>query len=166
MSVPGSEPAPRSALEQIDTTIAIGDLRAIRGWPKGLTVKSGGEVLLALHVDRDDILRLSILADSVGTVVQFPVTGANLNGSANDTHDGNTFPPRSQGSDYAGPILFAIQTRPHQGEEPAEQVAVFSEKASLRVAVRTIDGGSWQPRFRLEFARGTTFVGIGTTYPH
>jgi hypothetical protein len=166
MTVPGSEPEPRSPLEQIDTTVSIEELRAIRGWPKGLAVKSGGEVMLALHADQDDILRLSILADNVGTVLQFPVTSANLNGGANDTHDGNTFPPRSQGSDYRGPILFAIQTRPVEGSEPVKQVAVFSEKSSLRVAMRTIDGGSWEPRFKLEFARGTRFIGIGTTYPH
>lgn len=166
MSVPGTDPPPRSALEQIDTTISIDELRAIRGWPKGLKVQSGGDVLVALHIDRDDILRLSIIADSVGTLLQFPIISASLDGGANDTSDGNTFPPRARVGDYQGPIVFAIRTRPLEGAEVAEQVAVFADKASLRVAVRPIAGGEWTPRFKLDFARGTKFTGIGTLYPH
>ena len=166
MSVPGTDLPPRSPLEQIDTTIEIDELRAIKGWPKGLKVQSGGRVLVALHVDRDDMLRLSIVEDNVGTVMQFPITGGHLDGRANDTADGNTFPSRAGVGDYRGPILFAIRTRVQEGGELVDQVAVFSDKASLRVAVRSLSGGDWAPRFKLDFARGTTFAGIGTLYPH
>jgi hypothetical protein len=166
MTVPDSAPAHRSPLEQIDTTISIAELRGIPAWPKPVKLPFGGEVLLALHADRDDVLRLSIVADKVGTLMQFPIVAASIGNEANNTHDGNTFPPRSQGSDYRGPIVFAIRTRPYDGAELGDQVAVFSHGATLRVAVRRFGGGDWEPRYQLGLAPGTKFIGIGTTYPH
>jgi len=166
MAVPTPETAPRSPLEQIDTTITLAELEAIAGWPKPTKIQSGGRVLLALHVDGDHLLRLSVVEHDTGTVAQFPITGADLGGSANDTHDGNTFPPRSQDGDHAGPIVFAIRVRRSEDEPANAQIAVFSDGASLRVAMRQLGEPAWTPRFRIDFARGAKFVGIGTTYPH
>lgn len=150
------------SLDELDTTVTLDELLAIRDWPKAVRIDKGGEVMLALHVDRDDVLRLSIVEDNTGIVTQFPLAGASHE-IANHTFDGNTYP-----SPESGPILFAIRALPHPDADESDryQLAIFTTGTTLRIAHRWPATGPWTAVHQITFPKRTTFRGIGTTYPH
>jgi hypothetical protein len=150
------------SLEERDTSVTIEELVAIEDWPKAVRIDEGGEVWLALHVDRDDMLRLSIVENGTGIVTQFPLVGAS-HSIANHTFDGNTYPAFD-----SGPILFAIRALPHPDADESDryQLAIFTTGTTLRIAHRWPSTDPWKPVQQVSFPERTTFVGIGTTYPH
>ena len=152
---------PRS-LDELDTTVTIDELLAIRDWSRTIHIDNGGEVMLALHVDRDDMLRLSIVENGTGIVTQFPLAGASA-AIDNHTFDGNTYPAFE-----SGPILFSIRALPYPDADETEryQLAIFTTGSTLRIAHRWPDTAPWIPVHQITFPTRTTFVGIGTTYPH
>ena len=165
MPIPGEATAEPS-LDEGDTTVTRAELQAIVDLPRAARLDMRGEVMLALHADRDDMLRLSIVENESGIVAQFPL-GPGNHLVSNHTFDGNTYPSRNFRGDYTGPILFAIRALPgpDSPEDQRRQLAVYSSGSSLLVATRW-PGSPWSPVLQLHFPRGTTFTAIGSTDPH
>jgi hypothetical protein len=149
-------------LDEVDTTITFDELRKVKGWGKAKRVRRAGDVMVVLHVD-DGRLKLSVVEDKVGIVHGFTLGKAALR-MQNHTFDGNAYPAASE----TGPIVFAtrIYTAADAPDDAYRQVAVWADGATLHVAERKAGSKLWKPLLRVKFDKGTTFRGIGTTYPH
>lgn len=157
------EVAPPS-LAEVDTTITEAELPVGDTWRKRTRSASGGEVFVAVRGDENHQLTLWLIDHEDGGATTFPIGTAHF--SIHDTHDGDTFAPRSYADGSGSPILFAFHAEPTTGSRSHDQVVVFTRDSSLFVA-RRLDGVTdWTRLLRVDHPRGATFVGIGTTYPH
>lgn len=154
---------PETPLEDVDTTIEAKDLPDLAGFAKHLTVKRGGEQLLALYV-RSELLELAIVENDNGIARRFPL-GSTRSKPTNEI-DAESFLPRSRVGEYQGPIQFAIRT--NTNADDARQFVVFTSGASVAVISRPLAGTTttWTRVLRLDFANDARFVAIGTTDPH
>lgn len=153
-------------IDEIDTTVTIDELRAVKGWGKSKRVKRSGDVMVVLNVD-DGRLELSVVEDSVGIVHSFRLGKAALR-MQNHTFDGNAYPGRYAYTEDTGPIVFAVRiyAAADAADDDYKQLAVWADGATLKVAERKAGARKWKPKLRVKFDKGTTFRGIGTTYPH
>lgn len=154
------------SLDELDTTVTLDELKAVRGWRKAKRVRRGDDVMVTLHVE-DGTLRLSVVEDKTGIVEQFRLGRAVLRGP-NHTFDGTTVPAHVGADGEPQPLVFAIRARStlDVADDAYRQVAVWADGRTLKVAERAAGATRWRPRLRLTFDKGTTFRGIGTTYPH
>lgn len=170
MTVPdedGDDPWKRASIDEVDTSVAIGEVTAVTGpWPETRRIAMGGRVMLALHAEQDDgLLHLAVIDTERGTREDVAL-GAVTPEAFGHTFDGNTY-LSAQGRDETGPILFAVRVRPASGARgERRQVVVIAVGAELRVVEKGVRERTWRPRLRIELERGATFVGIGTTDPH
>jgi hypothetical protein len=168
MPIPADDgPSRVVTLDEVDTTITLDDLRAVRGaWPTRARLPWRDRVMLALHAEPDGLLHLTAIQSDEGERRDYPL-GAVTPETFDHTFDGNAYLSR-QGDEGTGPIVFAVRVLPPAGAASAtrRQVVVYSDGASLRVVDRPLGTRAWRPRLRLDFPAGTVFVGIGTTDPH
>lgn len=170
MPVPddGDDPWKAASLDEVDTTVAIRDVRGTRGpWPERKRLRMRGRVMVALQSDAEHgALHLAVIEPDEGR--RADVTLREVTAEAfHHAFDGDTYLSR-QRDDETGPILFAVRVLPPAGARDSErtQVVVFADGASLRVVEKRVSEAAWHPRLRLDCDRGATFVGIGTTDPH
>lgn len=160
--IPGESAAP--PIEMIDTTIGDAEAFAIRGWPAAKQAPGRGEVWVVLHVTENDRLELAIVRDDEGIARSYGL-GTAKRFTTELTFDGDAFPARDHTGDYQGPIVFAGRVGV-PGRDTLDQVLVFADRSTLRVARRPLGAAAWTPVLSLAFTKGTTFRGIGTTDPH
>lgn len=151
-------------LDEVDTSVSIDDVRGVTGrWPVRERMEMKAPVMLALYgSDDDQQLHLMIVEHHEGDRRDVAL-GPAVPEAFGHTFDGNTYLSRQ--TDYTGPIVFAVRVA-KPGGGARRQVVVYSVGSSLRVVERTLGGKAWTPRLRIDFGRGTTFEGIGTTDPH
>ncbi len=160
--IPGETPP--APLEMIDTTISDAEALAITGWPAAKKTPGSGEIWIVLHVLETDTLELAIVRDNEGIAKSYPL-GTAKRFSTELTYDGDAFPARDHTGDYQGTIVFAGRVAV-PGKDAQDQVLVFAQGSTLRVARRPLGATAWKPLLSLAFTKGTTFHGIGTTDPH
>jgi hypothetical protein len=164
MRIPDDQIWNHASLEEVDTTVALDDVRGVRGpWPERKTVHMGGRVMLALHADSDGVLYLSAIEADEASRVDLAIEKVTPE-TFNHTFDGNAYLSR-QGPEETGPMIFAARVLPPDGGERV-QVVVFSEGSSLRVVEKRVTETKWRPRLILQLRAGATFIGIGTSDPH
>ena len=164
-AVPVPDEQERPPLEMIDTTVTDEEVRAIEGWPAAKRGKyGGGEIWVVLHSSDDDMLQLSVVGNNQGIRAAYPL-GKARRFRTPLTFDGTAIPARDHAGDYQGPIVFAARIAV-PGRDTPDQIVVFADGATLRVARRPLGTAAWKPALSVAFAKGTTFRGIGTTDPH
>ena len=163
-AVPIPTETPPPTLDLVDTTVSEADVAAITGWPTSKKSASGGEIWVVLHTIRLDQLELAVVRDDAGIQASYPL-GTATPIRTELTYDGDAYPARDHVGDYRGRILFAVRiTAP--GAKTADQLVVFADDATLRVARRRLGTKAWKPVTSIAFMPGATFRGIGTTDPH
>ena len=164
-AVPIPDEIARPPIEMIDTTITDQEVKAITGWPAAKKGKYGGsEIWVVLHTNDNDELQLSVVGDNQGIRAGYPL-GKARRFRTQLTFDGNAIPARDRDGGYQGPIVFAARIHV-PGRETPDQIAVFADGPTLRVARRPLGATAWKPALSVAFKKGTTFRGIGTTDPH
>ena len=168
MRVPDDgDPWNHATLDEVDTTVALDDVRGVRGtWPERKTLHMGGRVMVALHAESDGVLYLSLIEAEEASREDLAIEHVTPE-TFGHTFDGNAYLSR-QGPDETGAMIFAARVLPPAGATPGErvQIAVFSEGASLRVVEKRMSETRWRPRLLLQLGAGATFIGIGTSDPH
>jgi hypothetical protein len=164
-AVPIPDEMERPPIELVDTTITDDEVKAIRGWPAAKKGKGGGdEVWVVLHTTENELLELAIVADNEGIRASYPL-GKARRIKTQLTFDGDAVPSRERSGDYQGPIVFAARIAA-PGGDTTDQIVVFADGPTLRVARRPLGAKDWKPALSVAFKKGTTFRGIGTTDPH
>ncbi len=164
-----NDPWKQATLDEVDTTVSIDDVKGVKGpWPIVKRSKMHGRVMLAMHAERDGMLRLAVIEigdgdDDAGVREDLELAPV-IPEQFGHAFDGDAYLPR-QRYDETGPILFAARVLPPGGGERT-QIVVYSVGAQVRVVAKPLSAKTWTPQMLLAFRRGATFVGIGTTDPH